>query len=78
MTEVPIDGPEQKSSDPGPRPKGASRVAVEQEITKRHLIEAVTSVLLVVLYMAFTLIREREPGVVALDPDDDASNDWAD
>jgi hypothetical protein len=34
----------------------------------------------VLLYMAFTLIREREAGVVALDPEDDdlgPEDDWA-
>lgn len=52
-------------------------VEVEREITKRHLIESITSVVVVVLYMVFTLLRDREPGVVVLDPDDDGpDDDW--
>jgi hypothetical protein len=58
----------------------AADVEVERERTKRALIEAITRLVAIVLYMAFTLIRERDAGVVALDPsDDDASpaDDWA-
>ncbi|MBN2797528.1 MAG: hypothetical protein JXX28_00110 [Deltaproteobacteria bacterium] len=57
-----------------PRPEASSaRVEVEREVTKRHLIEAVTSVVVVVLYMAFSLLRDRDRGVVVVDggPEDD-------
>lgn len=55
-------------------------VEIEREVTKRAIIESVTRLLVVLLYMAFTLIREREAGVVALDPEDDdlgPEDDWA-
>ena len=53
-------------------------VEIEREITKRHLIEAISSVLVVVLYMAFTLFRERDSGVVVIDGDDrhGPEDDW--
>ena len=55
-------------------------VEIEREVTKRAMIEAVTRLLVVILYMGFTLVREREAGVVALDPEDDdlgPEDDWA-
>lgn len=63
-----------------PRERRRSRrdsidVEIEREVTKRHLIEAITSVVVVVLYMAFTLFRDRDTGVVVLD-DDRADDDW--
>lgn len=57
----------------GPRRPAAVEIEIERERTKRHLIEAITQVVIVVLYMAFTLIRERDSGVVVLDGDGD---DW--
>lgn len=54
---------------PGPHP------AVEREITKRELIRSVANILIVILYMVFTLLRDRDAGVVVVDPDD--SDDWA-
>jgi len=48
----------------------SDNVVIEREVTKRRLIESATNVVLVVLYMIFTLVRDRDPGVVALDPDD--------
>ena len=64
------------------RRSGGSQVDVEieREVTKRAMIEAVTRLLVVILYMGFTLVREREAGVVALDPEDDdlgPEDDWA-
>lgn len=63
------------------RSRSAADVEVERERTKRAMIEAITRLVAIVLYMAFTLIRERDAGVVALDPsDDDAAgpaDDWA-
>ncbi len=54
----------------------APEVDVEREVTKRQLITAISSVVVVILYMVFTLLRDREAGVVVVDPDD-ASDDWA-
>lgn len=65
MTDIPVD---RAARDDEP---ASTTAAVEREITKRRLIEAVTSVVLVVLYMVFTVVRERAPGVVALQPADD-------
>ena len=55
-------------------------VEIEREVTKRRLIESLTSILVVILYMAFTLLREREAGVVVLDDEADGlgpEDDWA-
>ena len=64
---------------PPARPKHSNAdVEVEREVTKRHMIEAITQVLVVLLYMAFTLIRDREAGVVVLDGSDNGpEDDWA-
>ncbi len=53
-------------------------VEIEREVTKRQLIESMTSILVVVLYMAFTLLRERETGVIVLDDEGDygPEDDW--
>lgn len=52
-------------------------IEVEREITKRHLIEAISSIVVVILYMAFTLLRDRDAGVVVLDErDKGAADDW--
>jgi hypothetical protein len=53
----------------------SATVEVEREVTKRELIKAVTTVLTVVLYMIFTLVRDRESGVVVIEPDE--RDDWA-
>lgn len=75
-----------ESSDRGDRRRSSrgartsADVEIEREHTKRALIEAITRLVTVVLYMAFTLIRERDAGVVALDPSDAApgpEDDWA-
>lgn len=79
-------GPEPEA-DPDPDPDRGRRkrrrrdgpndatVEVEREVTKRQLIESVTTVLVVVLYMIFTLVRDRESGVVVIEPDE--RDDWA-
>lgn len=51
----------------------ASDPLSQREITYRVLIRSVTNVLMVVLYMAFTLLRDRDSGVVVLDSEAD---DW--
>lgn len=65
MAEVPVDHGTSDASS-----KGAD---IEREVTKRKLIEAITSIVLVLLYMAFSLLRDRDPGVIALDG---AADDW--
>ena len=52
-------------------------VEVEREITKRQLIQSVSSLVVVVLYMLFTLLRDRDSGVVVIDPSDSPEDDWA-
>jgi hypothetical protein len=72
--------PRDDASPPGdePRARRPRREAVEVEIareeTKRQLIQSVTSIVVVVLYMIFTLLRDRESGVVVVDPDE--GDDW--
>jgi hypothetical protein len=63
-----------RSSTP-PRERDAVEVEIEREVTKRQLIQSVTTLLVVLLYMVFTLLRDREAGVVVVDPDD-AADDW--
>lgn len=61
------------------RRRGSADVEIEREVTKRALIDAATRLIVVVLYMVFTLVRERDAGVVALDPEDDdlgPEDDW--
>ncbi|MEZ4235813.1 MAG: hypothetical protein R3F59_06555 [Myxococcota bacterium] len=48
----------------------------EREITKRQIIQSVSTIVVVILYMVFTLLRDRETGVVVVDPDE--SDDWDD
>lgn len=62
------------SSAPAPE-KESVDIQVEREVTKRQLIQSVSTIVVVVLYMVFTLLRDREAGVVVVDPDD-ASDDW--
>lgn len=78
--------PSQDTADSSDRSQGGSRgrsaadVEVEREHTKRALIEAITRLIVVVLYMVFTLVRERDAGLVALDPDEGdlgPEDDWA-
>jgi hypothetical protein len=86
IAEEPIEpGPEpraqRKAKEPAadedePRQRrSSSDVEIEREVTKRQIIESVTSVLVVILYMIFTLVRDRDTGVVVIDPDD--RDDWA-
>lgn len=59
------------------RPRGVPvEVEIEREVTKRQLIESVTQIVVVILYMVFTLLRERDAGVVVLDPDEGPEDDW--
>lgn len=62
-----------RADTPDPRPATSGSVEIEREVTRRHLIDAVTRVVLVVLYMAFSMFRERRAAVVPLRPADD----WA-
>jgi hypothetical protein len=54
---------------------GGVEVEIAREETKRQLIQSVTSIVVVVLYMIFTLLRDRESGVVVVDPDE-GGDDW--
>lgn len=52
-------------------------VELAREETKRVLIEVISKVVIVVLYMAFTLLRDRDTGVVVVDEGDKgAADDW--
>lgn len=51
--------------------RAGTTVDIEREVTKRAVVEAVTQVVLVILYMIFAFVRDREPGVVSLDGSDD-------
>ena len=90
MTEVPVDdGPDPTDhtdevdvEDVGAKRRGGRRggraaVDIEREVTKRHLIETISSVLVVVLYMVFTLVRDRDAGVVAIGAGG-VEDDWQD
>ena len=78
------DSDESTESEEEPRRRrkrsGATHVDVEieREMTKRQLVESLTSILVVVLYMAFTLLRERESGIIVLDDDGEygPEDDW--
>jgi len=76
----PLGDDPQPDSGSRRRTRSSADVEVEREHTKRALIEAITRLVVVVLYMVFTLVRERDAGVVALDPSDDdlgPEDDWA-
>lgn len=87
MTEVPVeDGPDQAEytdevevggTSQGKRSTSGVEVEIEREVTKRHLIETVSSLLVVVLYMVFTLVRDRDAGVVSIG-DGGPEDDWQD
>lgn len=72
--------PEAVYEDPPPRRQRRRaegvEIEIERERTKRQLIESITTVLVVVLYMVFTLLRDREAGVVVVDGEG-AEDDWA-
>ena len=51
----------------------SSSPEVEREVTKRELIRSVSNILIVILYMVFTLLRDRDAGVVVVDAEAD---DW--
>ena len=71
--DIPID------DDPAPRRRrkaSSVEVEVEREITKRRLIESITQIVVVILYMGFTLLRDRDDGVVVLDEDEGPGDDW--
>jgi hypothetical protein len=88
---VDIEGGDEGAEDIGAQeanPRGSRResgrskrdpveVEVEREITKRQLIQSVSSLVVVVLYMLFTLLRERDGGVVVIDPTSGPEDDWA-
>ena len=76
------DGPDRDREGAGERrkrrrePVDNGEIEVEREITKRQIIQSVSTIVVVILYMVFTLLRDRETGVVVVDPDE--SDDWDD
>ena len=75
--DVDAEAPPPRARNRGNGGRGEADVEIEREVTKRHLIEAITSVVVVVLYMAFTLLRDRDSGVVVLDEDNRGpADDW--
>ena len=72
-----------QEAPPGPAPEGRDRkrkrvepveVEIEREVTKRQLIQSISTVVVVILYMVFTLLRDRDAGVVVVDPSE--NDDW--
>lgn len=49
-------------------------IEVEREVTKRQIIQSISTIVVVILYMVFTLLRDRDTGVIVVDPDE--SDDW--
>ncbi len=73
MAAVQVDfqsGGSRPDAEPARAP--SADVDVEREVTRRHLIDAVTRIALVVLYMAFSIFRDRRAAVVPLR----AADDW--
>jgi hypothetical protein len=66
MTEIPID---RGAGDAGT----GNRAEVEREKTRQALIQGVVTVALVILYMAYSLLRDRAASVL---PIGGASDDW--
>lgn len=60
MSDIPID-------------RGPGSAEIEREKTRQAMIQAVVTVVLVVLYMAYSLLRDRDAGVV---PIGGAADDW--
>ena len=68
--------PDTEPEEPRTRRKRESvEVDIEREVTKRQLIQSISTIVVVVLYMVFTLLRDRDAGVVVVDPED-AGDDW--
>ncbi len=65
MTEIPIDR--------GAGDSQAPRAEVEREKTRQALIQGVVTVVLVLLYMAYSLLRDRSSAVL---PIGGAADDW--
>jgi hypothetical protein len=79
--DTPVDDSDAPEEEPRRRRRSASThvdVEIEREVTKRQLVESVTSILVVILYMAVTLLRERESGLIVLDDEGDygPEDDW--
>ena len=74
------DGTDEGARKRRRRGSNAADIEIEREVTKQKLIESITSIVVVILYMVFTLMREREAGIVVLDGADDdlgPEDDWA-
>ena len=58
------------------RRRSGADVEVEREVTKRELIRSASNILVVILYMIFTLLRDRDAGVIVIDDDETDADDW--
>src|SRR5687767_6103025 len=73
----PIDVDATEDSSRRRRTARGGDIEIEREITKRQIIQSVTSIVVVVLYMVFSLLRDRDTGVVVIDPDEGGpDDDW--
>ena len=68
-------GAEEPASSGRRRRREPLEIEVEREVTKRQIIQSISTIVVVILYMVFTLLRDRDAGVVVVDPDD-AGDDW--
>lgn len=75
FAEEPDEDAPRQTRGGGRRRRERVEVEIEREVTKRQLIQSVSSILVVILYMLFTLLRERDSGVVVVD-DEGSADDW--
>lgn len=68
-------GAQRAASAPLGADPGGPDIEMEREVTKRQIIQSVTTVVVVILYMVFTLLRDRDSGVVVVD-NDEGADDW--
>jgi hypothetical protein len=79
--EIPLeDGPppgpgarKERSTQQDRRGAPTEAIEIEREYTKRELYKSISAIVVVVLYMIFTLLRDRESGVVVVEPEE---GDW--
>jgi len=79
MTRVPVDaddGHPNSDSEAASDGRGVSdAVEIERERTKQRLIDAVSKIVVVILYMVFAIVRDRDAGVVVVD-EKGSKDDW--
>jgi hypothetical protein len=69
----PGQGPRKERSSQDRRAAPTEAIEIEREYTKRELYKSISAIVVVVLYMIFTLLRDRESGVVVVEPEE---GDW--